>query len=130
MPLRSLNSPLLKWPDRAAVFDATRAWASRAGAVVPELQRVGVFGSYSRGDWGVGSDLDLIAIVAHSASRPHERAAAWETTSLPVPVDLLVYTPEEWSSLTAGESRFARVARDEVSWIWARDSATPTHRLP
>jgi len=25
--------------------------------------RIGYFGSYARGDWGVGSDLDLLVIV-------------------------------------------------------------------
>jgi predicted nucleotidyltransferase len=28
--------------------------------------RIGYFGSYARGDWGVGSDLDVIAVVAFS----------------------------------------------------------------
>jgi predicted nucleotidyltransferase len=53
---------------------------------------VGYFGSYARGDWGVGSDLDLVVIVEASAE-PFERRA--------VPVDLLVYTRAEWTRLAS-----------------------------
>jgi predicted nucleotidyltransferase len=35
---------------------------------------VGIFGSYARGDWGVGSDLDLVVVVEDS-SEPFERRA-------------------------------------------------------
>jgi predicted nucleotidyltransferase len=35
---------------------------------------IGYFGSYARGDWGVGSDVDLIVIVAES-ELPRERRA-------------------------------------------------------
>jgi len=64
----------------------------------PDLLAIGYFGSYARGDWGVGSDLDLIIIVADSA-RPFEcRAAEWDTAEIPVPTDVLVYTQKEWQN--------------------------------
>jgi predicted nucleotidyltransferase len=43
----------------------------------PEVVRVGYFGSYARGDWGVGSDLDLIIIVDRS-DEPFARAVLRE----------------------------------------------------
>jgi uncharacterized protein len=126
MPVRSLNSPLLRWPDRQTVLDSARAWAAHAGATVPEVLKIGVFGSYSRGDWGVGSDLDLLAVVQHSDTAPDQRPAAWDTTTLPVPVDLLVYTSAEWQALLATDSRFARTARQEVRWLWERGECAST----
>jgi predicted nucleotidyltransferase len=86
-------------------------------AARPGLRRVGFFGSYARGDWGVGSDLDLV-IVVDSASAPFERRAAdWDLTGLPVPADALVYTEEEWHRLDPA-SRFARTLAREVVWVW------------
>jgi hypothetical protein len=62
-------------------------------------------------------DLDLIAIVA-SAARPFSaRGADWDTETLPVPVDLLVYTEAEWESLMETGGRFAATLRREARWI-------------
>jgi uncharacterized protein len=126
MPVRSSNSPPLKWPDWQTVLDGARAWAAHAAATVPEVLRIGVFGSYARGDWGVGSDLDLVAIVSRAAAPRLERASAWDTTTLPVPVDLLVYTSEEWQALLDSNSRFGRTARQEVRWLWETGESAPS----
>src|SRR5256885_999234 len=75
LPVRSLSSSVVVWPDRAAVESALRLWAEEA-ARIPELVRVGYFGSYARGDWGVGSDLDVVLVVAgrHPPLRPLSHA--------------------------------------------------------
>lgn len=123
MPLRSLNSSVLVWPNQAEVDGAVRRWATEVSRSQPYLRRLGYFGSYARGDWGVGSDLDLVAVVA-TAEEPFERRSAkWDTTSLPVPADVLVYTESEWHALQEAGGRFARRLAEEAVWIISR---TPT----
>lgn len=117
MPVRSWSSSVLRWPDRATVDAAVRAWAGAEGARHPELVRLGYFGSYARGDWGPGSDLDLVAIVRESALPFERRAVAWDLLPLPVPADLLVYTAAEWAALVARDDRFARTLARETTWI-------------
>lgn len=117
MPVRSLNSSVLKWPDTAQVWTAARAWATEQQTQHPELVRLGVFGSYARGDAGVGSDLDLVAVVRQSSERFERRAASWDVTSLPVPSEILIYTEHEWDALLARPGRFAAMLRSEVAWI-------------
>lgn len=117
MPVRSSTSRVLKWPDREAVDAAVRALAARWVSEHPELRRVGYFGSYARGDWGVGSDVDLIAIVARSARPYTERALDFELTGLPVPADLLVYTEDEWRALADASPRFAQRLATETVWV-------------
>ena len=85
-------------------------------ATHPEVLRLGYIGSYARGDWGVGSDLDMIMVVKGTDAPWELRAAAWDTTSLPVPVDLIVYTAAEWEALDSG-TRFGSVLRDEIEWL-------------
>jgi hypothetical protein len=63
MPVRSSTSSVLRWPDRGSVVAALEAWAAREAPRHAGLLRLGYFGSYARGDWGVGSDVDLIAII-------------------------------------------------------------------
>ena len=122
MPVRSLNSSVQKWPDRENVDRAVRRWAERVAANRRDVRRIGYFGSYARGDWGVGSDLDLIVIVEDS-DRPFERRSTeFDATSLPVPADVLVYTKQEWKSLTA-ERGFHRTAARETAWVYEPDDS-------
>ena len=118
MPVRSLNSPVLVWPKASEVDTAVRDWAGRTAASKPEVLRIGYFGSYARGDSGVGSDLDVIAVVASAGPRFEHRRQGWDTTSLPVPVDLLVYTEEELARL--GPGRFSEVLAHETVWVYTR----------
>lgn len=90
MPVRSLNSSVLKWPSRKAVDQAVRAWTVEQARERPEILRLGYFGSYARGDWGVGSDQDLIAIVNEISEPFARRALKWDLNGLPVPAELIV----------------------------------------
>ena len=122
MPVRSLSSSVFKWPDAKEVDRAVRRWAAIEGAKRKEVLRIGYIGSYARGDWGVGSDLDLLILVERS-DRPFERRALdWDTISLPVPADVWVYTQEEWEKMAARKSRFYLEAIKEVVWIYVKDS--------
>lgn len=111
---------MLRWPDAEAVLAAARAWAERVAATESTVERVGIVGSYARGDWGVGSDVDLVVIVARSDLPFERRAARFDTSDLPVPADLLVYTADEWAAMLA-DGRLARLAR-EVRWLVDRDA--------
>ncbi|MBE0566417.1 MAG: nucleotidyltransferase domain-containing protein [Krumholzibacteria bacterium] len=125
MPVRSLHTSVLKWPDRDTVDAAARAWAAAAAAVRPDLQRLGYFGSYATGDWGVGSDLDLVAVVERSDLPFVARGRSWDLTGLPVPAEILVFTAREWDAVVARGDRFARVMSTGVRWIWPLPPAAP-----
>ncbi len=120
MPVRSLSSSVLKWPNAREVDRAVRQWAREIAQRKPEVICIGYFGSYARGEWGVGSDLDLVIVVERSDRPPTRRASEWDTTSLPVPADLLVYTEEEWRKVTAA-GRFGEMLRTETVWVYQRD---------
>ena len=119
MPVRSSSSSVVKWPDAATVDRALREWARGASAARGDVRRVGYFGSYARGDWGVGSDLDVIIIVA-AAHLPFERRGVeWDLTELPVPADVLVYTEDEWNQGAGGARLHETVAREGI-WVFER----------
>jgi hypothetical protein len=99
MPVRSSRTAVLRWPDRDAVDSAVRAWGRRVLGEGRGVEAVGYYGSYARGDWGVGSDVDLVVVVRDSGAPFERRAAAWDATALPVPADLVVYTEAEWGTL-------------------------------
>jgi predicted nucleotidyltransferase len=81
-----------------------------------EILGIGYFGSYAKGNWGVGSDLDLVIMVKSSAQPFEMRATEFDVTQLPVPVDLLVYTRKEWQNLS-NRGRWQQ-AMKEIVWIY------------
>jgi hypothetical protein len=68
---------------------------------------------------GVGSDIDLIALLRESDEPFHTRASAFDTTVLPVPADLLVYTLQEWNALI-DQPGFAQSADRDAIWVGTR----------
>lgn len=118
MPVRSLHSSVHKWPDQTQVDAAARTWAAEMLWQHPEVVQLGYFGSYARGDWGVGSDLDMIVLITHSDVPFTQRPLAWNLLNLPVPAEIMIYTLAEWQQLQAEDRRLARVIADEAVWIY------------
>lgn len=119
MPVRLLNSRVLRWPDAAAVTAAFRRWAEEAARRRRDVVRIGCFGSYARGNWGVGSDLDVVIVLESSALPFERRSVEWDTFALPVPTDVLVYTEDEWRALE-GRTAPPRAAALEAVWVYVR----------
>jgi predicted nucleotidyltransferase len=86
----------------------------------PDVLHIAYFGSYARGTWGPGSDLDLLVIV-ESSPRPFiDRPLDFDLTSLPVPAEVLVYTRAEWEALAAQSPRFHAALQRDAVWIYER----------
>jgi predicted nucleotidyltransferase len=127
MPVRSLSSSVLVWPPKSLVEPALAAWALELSTRYDDLLAVGYFGSYARGDWGVGSDLDLIVILQQSQSPFGRRSVPMETRMVPVPVDMLVYTQRELEEMMQRGGSFPAMLRAEALWVWRRSDF---HGLP
>ncbi|MEI6452523.1 MAG: nucleotidyltransferase domain-containing protein [Actinomycetes bacterium] len=118
MPVRSSNSHVLSWPPPEAVVAAACAGGAALKASRSEVVKVGCFGSYARGDWGVGSDLDLVLILTECGEPPLRRGLGIDTISgFPAPVDLLIYTRDEWRRLEAEKAPFPQRLNAEVRWV-------------
>lgn len=117
MPVRSLNSSIVRWPAREMVEAAMQQWIATHLAQNSTVLAIGYFGSYARGEAGVGSDLDVVMIVAESDLPFWQRAMNWDFRSIPVPVELLVYTLTEWQQLSDRQPRFWQTLTQETVWL-------------
>ena len=70
----------------------------------------------ARGAWC----LDIILLVEGSDDPFESRSARWDTTGLPVPADVLVYTRDEWDRLSH-TSTFHRMVMREAVWVHGMD---------
>jgi len=122
MPVRSLNSSVLKWPSREVVDRAVCSWTAEQVRQRPEIVRLGYFGSYARDDWGVGSDLDLIAVVEGTSAPFERRSLEWDLNGLPVPAEIIVYSLTEWKDLEKKATKFAHKLKSEAVWTFSKKS--------
>ena len=81
-------------------MNRSRDWFAQAEK---DLQHARV--AQREGSQGVGSDLDLVAIVDRADDPFERRSLAWPVETLPVQAEVLVYTPEEWERMLARRAR-------------------------
>jgi predicted nucleotidyltransferase len=110
---------VLKAPARCSLQELARIAAGPLEAAGAE--RAVVFGSFARGGADAWSDLDLAVVLDTDLPQLERRCLLRELVdALPVPVDLLVYTPEEFArGLEERYGVFDAIAREGVT-IYAR----------
>jgi len=99
--------------------------AAVTAALVRELSpdRIVLFGSFARGDQNRASDLDLVVIARTTLPFCDRIGRALEsagTASTRLPIEPLVYTPEEWERMVAEGSSFAALVLREGRVLYER----------
>lgn len=142
MPVRFSTSSVLRWPEPSYVMVAARTWAVKAGAADTSLLAIGLFGSYARGDAGVGSDLHLMATFEgrpESADRrprpkaPHRRRRLRTCRVVPPPGSerLPRRGPAPRASVALAEmSGDSRPIRQRALWLGRRQPQSHQEQGP
>ena len=102
----------------SGTMELTREIVRVLAPVHPE--RIILFGSRARGDADAMSDVDLIVVYRTDKrflDRLDELYSIWD---LPVPVDMLAYTPEEFTAMLAHSAFVVDAVRE------GRDLLEPT----
>jgi hypothetical protein len=124
MPKSSSHSVRHDAVPRDQVLAAARAWAAHLRRDHPEIVRIGYFGSYARGDYVPGSDLDVLievtaicGVPSGADMRPADRATRYRPESFPVGMDVFVYTSAELAAQRAAGTGFVKTIDREVCWL-------------
>src|SRR5438094_276530 len=64
-----------------------------------DVLRISVFGSYARGRRDLSTDLDVLVIMQTATPFLQRQADLYSALALPVDLDLLCYTPDEFEAL-------------------------------
>ena len=90
-----------------------------AQAIHPD--KIILFGSWARGERDAHSDIDLLIIQESSLSRPQRYAQVrrlfW---GMGIPMDILVYTPEEFARYQSVPGSFTYTVAREGKVLYAR----------
>ena len=93
--------------DRDLIVRRLEHYARGELARRPEVRDAILIGSLARGDWSARSDADVVVVVDEAREHGPFRGAEYAPSErIGVPVDVLVYTPEEaaaWSPRFRGE---------------------------
>lgn len=95
--------------DQALLAEVGRRLSGR-----PPIVRVVAFGSRTRATARPDSDLDLVVVMERRASLAERAREIWRHLGdVGVPVDLVIYTPEEYQRLRRFRTTVAGIADRE-----------------
>ena len=80
-------------------------------SALEEVEKISLFGSYTRGKVDLFTDLDVLVIMKTAMCFPDRLRVLYSKLALPVDLDLLCYTPDEWENLR--DRPFFRAALQE-----------------
>lgn len=115
----SSGSRVRTWPRPDEVVPALATWAEALLAADPRVVGVRLFGSYALGNWGVGSDADVLVELSECADGVLDRIVRPDPPAL-VPVDVVIRTTAELDEMRRQGYRFARMLDDEGVWLARR----------
>jgi len=98
MRRRSLSSVVVKSVDEDDVRRCMDAYAERL-LKDPRVEEVVVFGSFAKGNYAPGSDIDVFILLHESDKSVRDRIPEFLPGPFPVGVDVFPYTHEEVASL-------------------------------
>lgn len=99
--------------------ERSQDWLRQAEAH-PEVMEIVVFGSFSKGNYAPGSDVDIFILLSRSVKSVRDRIPDFLPGAFPVAVDLFPYTVDELSAL---QSSPVVAAVRESAWRYVRETA-------
>ena len=116
MQEQSSNSVKVIFADKEKVLRGLKDCAGKLKSR-PEVEKVGLFGSYATDTFGPASDVDLLIILNESSKVFLDRIPDYIPENLDVCCDVFPYTTEEIEKMKEDGNRWIRHVLDEVSWL-------------
>jgi len=95
MPEPSSPSVKVTFTNRKQILTALKKLIQEWAQKHPELEQVILFGSYARGDYFPGSDVDVLLILEKSDQPFLKRIPTFLPAEFPVDIDVFPYTRDE-----------------------------------
>ncbi len=117
MPEKSSSFVRVVFADKGEVFRQLRRFVTELRRTRPEVERVGLFGSYATDTFGPASDVDLLIILQQSSKRFLDRIPDFIPENLTVSCDVFPYTSEEVEKMKRDGSHWIRHVLAEAVWL-------------
>jgi len=117
MPEKSSNFVKVIFADKDKVLRQLKDYAEKLKQSWPEVEKVGLFGSYATDTFGPASDVDLLIILRESSKRFLDRIPDFIPDNLSVGCDVFPYTAEEIEKMKQERTPWIRHVLKEVVWF-------------
>ena len=114
---KSSNSVKVVFADKNKVLRQLADYTRKVKRSRPEVEKVGLFGSYATDTFGPASDVDLLIILRQSSKRFLERIPDYLPENLSVSCDVFPYTNEEVDRIKQESMPWFRHVLKEVIWL-------------
>jgi len=103
--------------DKNKVLRGLKDYAKKLKQNRPEIEKVGLFGSYATDTFGPASDVDLLIILRKSSKHFLDRIPDYLPEELCVSCDVFPYTNNEIEKMKREHSLWLRHILKEVVWL-------------
>ncbi len=114
---KSSNSVKVVFADKNKILRQLADYTVEVKRSRPEVEKVGLFGSYANDTFGPASDVDLLIILRQSSKRFLDRIPDYLPDNLSVSCDVFPYTSEEIERMTQEGMPWMRHVLREVVWL-------------
>jgi uncharacterized protein len=113
----SSSSVKVFYADKAKVIGEIKTWARSLKNKYPEIEKIGLFGSYATDTYHPGSDADIIIVLKQSDKAFLDRIEQFIPESLSVGVDVFPYTEREISAMRSERNQWIGRVFKELIWL-------------
>jgi predicted nucleotidyltransferase len=117
MPGKSSNSVRVYFADKEKILHQLKDYVAVLKQSRPEVEKVGLFGSYASDTYGPASDVDLLIILKKSEKRFLDRIPDYMPENLSVSCDCFPYTAQEIDKMKHDENPLICHILKEVVWL-------------
>jgi len=114
---KSSNSVKVVFADKDKILRQLADYTIKVKQSRPDVEKVGLFGSYATDTFGPASDVDLLIILRQSSKRFLGRIPDYLPDNLSVSCDVFPYTSEEIERMTQEGMPWIRHVLKEVVWL-------------
>ncbi len=111
------DSVKIFFADKTRVMRELRDWAAELRRTRPEVEKIGLFGSYATDTYGPHSDADLLIVLRASDIPFRDRIPEFLPGGISVPCDVFPYTTDEIENLRRDDSLWIKHILKEVIWL-------------
>lgn len=111
------NSVKVVFADKNKILRQLADYTIKVKQSRPEVEKVGLFGSYATGTFGPASNVDLLIILRQNSKRFLDRIPDYLPENLSVSCDVFSYTNEEIERMTQEGMPWIRHILKEVVWL-------------
>ena len=117
MQEKSSNFVKVFFADKDKILHQVRQYSKKLKKNHPEVEKVGLFGSYSTDEYGPASDVDLIIILQSSSKRFVDRIPDFLPDDIDVSCNCFPYTTDEINKMKDEGNPWILHILEEAIWF-------------